>query len=570
MMKRIIQNNWIFLLALGLLLFYLSPYFFLDYVKLLIHDNLDSNVTWFKLISGQENFWSFENYEVKGFLGGVPSGFFRNEFSYITVVYRLFSVETAYSINAILIHLSAFFSAFILLRDYILKNRSHVLILALSLSFAIIPFRTAALMTIAAQPLVIWAFLNLWNRKKSWLSYIALAIFPFFSDLFFSNIFFYFILTLAIGFLCVYQKRFSIEVLLGLLMISLSTFVLNFKIIDLIVFEGFESHRQLTRLESEAPLNFFGLIGMSLKLAFKGQYHAIGFPNYLIHLVVLGVALYKVNIEKIKILGLSLFTLVLFGTLSQLQYYKGFDEISRMIPILGTLQLRFQTLIPLVQFLTLSVLIGKTSFSKPYDVLVQSSIFSLIIFQFLNISQSDFKGSKYSENTFWSTYIEEENKKYSTLKSYSKQSSIEQISSYLAGKNVSNPHFFCVGLNPSVLQMNSLPTMGGYFSLVPAKYFLKWGEFIDPELRKSKELEKYFKNWGNSCYTFSSEVFDQSEKPHQIEYLDLNFSAFESIQDKYIVSDLPILMLNNINIDPVLITKALNQEDDWLYLYELK
>jgi hypothetical protein len=29
-------------------------------------------------------------------------------------------------------------------------------------------------------------------------------------------------------------------------------------------------------------------------------------------------------------------------------------------------------------------------------------------------------------------------------------------------------------------------------------------------------------------------------------------------------------MLNNINIDPVLITKALNQEDDWLYLYELK
>jgi hypothetical protein len=118
--------------------------------------------------------------------------------------------------------------------------------------------------------------------------------------------------------------------------------------------------------------------------------------------------------------------------------------------------------------------------------------------------------------------------------------------------------------------MNSLPTMGGYFSLVPAQYFLKWGEFIDPELRKSKELEKYFKNWGNSCYTFSSEVFDQSEKPHQIEYLDLNFSAFESIQDKYIVSDLPILMLNNINIDPVLITKALNQEDDWLYLYELK
>src|ERR1700722_6538021 len=112
-------------LALLLLFIYLSPYIvFPTHAHFLIHDNLDSEIGWYKMIAESGLTFS-SNYTVfPNLFNGIPRGCMPSELDFYTILNLLCSPLLAYFLLVILQHLIAFFGMRLLLKDYIFRGNA--------------------------------------------------------------------------------------------------------------------------------------------------------------------------------------------------------------------------------------------------------------------------------------------------------------------------------------------------------------------------------------------------------------------------------------------------------------
>ncbi|HXB10506.1 MAG TPA: DUF6044 family protein, partial [Bacteroidia bacterium] len=179
------------IIALVVLLVYLSPNIFLpSHAHYLIHDNLDSNVVWYKMLSQSGLLFAPNQAVFYNTLDGIPRGCMPTEIDIYVLLYSFLPALLAYNINIIFMHLIAFIGMYKLLRDYLFKEswRAHKTYIALA--FALISFWPSGELSVAGQPIVVWAFLNLLNKDYSLKNWTILMLFPFYSGGFvFSNLF---------------------------------------------------------------------------------------------------------------------------------------------------------------------------------------------------------------------------------------------------------------------------------------------------------------------------------------------------------------------------------------------
>lgn len=88
----------------------------------------------------------------------------------IMLLYKLLDPFSAYLVNHILVHSTAFFGMYLFCCNYLLmdeiKNANHIFIcFGVSLAFGILPFYDMYGLSIAGQPLLLYSFLNLLNDK---------------------------------------------------------------------------------------------------------------------------------------------------------------------------------------------------------------------------------------------------------------------------------------------------------------------------------------------------------------------------------------------------------------------
>ena len=117
------------ILALLVLVIYLFPnIFFPSKAKYLVHDNMDSNVVWYKNLTESGKIFAGNYEKIERSLGGIDRGCFLTEFNVNIWLYRLFNPLTAYNINIILMHLFAFFSFLVFLRNIYLKKNMKIIV----------------------------------------------------------------------------------------------------------------------------------------------------------------------------------------------------------------------------------------------------------------------------------------------------------------------------------------------------------------------------------------------------------------------------------------------------------
>lgn len=108
-----------------------------------------------------------------------------------------------------------------------------------------------------------------------------------------------------------------------------------------------------------------------------------------------------------------------------------------------------------------------------------------------------------------------------------------------------------VGLFPSIALFNGFSCLDGYLYNYPLEYKHDFREVIKGELDKSSALSKYYDNWGNRFYVFTSEhsdYFTLKNTGATIKKLDINIKKIEEMGGKYVISALPIDNANELGL----------------------
>src|SRR5690625_8041577 len=95
--SRIFTTNRLIALACLVIISYLLPYYILgEDTHIRVHDNLDSNIVWYKLLSESGMIFSSPDATLPQIINGLPRSALQSAFDGVVWLYVLFEPFTAY------------------------------------------------------------------------------------------------------------------------------------------------------------------------------------------------------------------------------------------------------------------------------------------------------------------------------------------------------------------------------------------------------------------------------------------------------------------------------------------
>jgi hypothetical protein len=579
-----LSENKLILISLTLIFLYLFVlYHGLDNSCVLIHDNLDGCIAMFKLLATSDVSYFSLNGTIKNVFNGLPVSSFSSGFSFGVLFYLFLNPIIAYILNEIIMRAVAFFGMYLLLKKHILPNEEELPVIAVgvALCFAMLPFWPSGFLSIAGQPLLLYAFLNIIKKKSVWYDWLIIVVFPFYSSLVLAG----FAICLMLLIILIYnsaRKKINWPGLIALAILSILYLIANYKLLYIFFFDSsFVSHRSEW---GSASLTlgpaFIQSAFKSVKNFLGGQYHAASLHTYFVGLSIF-IALFC--LYKRRKYNNLLFILILSAGLISL-FYGFWGMIVRMLPdtvlIRGFQWNRIHYLHPLLWYLafglSLSIILRNIKYQK----------FSLYLISFLLVFQLGYNIS--SASPVRMTLIN--NLRHNALANNLRQKLMhrthpihkqltfgefyscalfDDIKEYI-GKPLESYRVVSIGMHPSIALYNGFYVLDAYISNYPLEYKHKFRKIIEKELSKNERLQKYFDNWGSRCYVFVDELGRKftvrKDDNIKIKNLELNTKALKDMGGKYIFSAAEIMNYKENNLKFLRVFE--NDKSQWrIYLY---
>ena len=536
--------------AMGLLVIYFLPYFiFGENATILIHDNLDSNLVWAKLVIENGGVFSNPNTLIPQILGGVPRSSVFGTYDISLLWFSFFGMYWGYVVNKIIMGLVAFWGMFKLLSKYLNSGGlNNFILVGVSLMFAVLPFWSFTL-SVAGMPAVLYAFLNLRSPHPSRLNWFIIGLMPWYSSLVLSGFFMVIILGLIWVFDGIRSKKVNGLFLAGLILFGCMYVLSHIPLFYSFVFQSGElSHRVEMKWNM---VNWEATVDIIQSLFIEGQYHAHSLHSSLVYVILAMVGVAILTKRNVKTVVLILVFIVLSSVLYGLLRFEGLAEVVQKLMAVVPIQLqRFHFLHPMFWYFLLAI--GLVSLTDKW-VWGKFAVMGIIIFQLITVSTNHEVFSQENKPTYKQFFAVEQ---FDELKM--------KMDKPLAKNKV-----LSIGLHPSISQYNGCFSLDGYLPSYPLSYKHQFRKVIAGELEKDPVLKSYFDDWGSRCYAFSSEIGKDFIEPGRepVQDLDYDFSAFKDLGGKYIISSTEIL--NNKYLD--LITISVSNDHYWsLYLYQVK
>ena len=269
------SNTRLVMLAVAVIFIYLSPLYIMGQdAHVLILDNVDGAVASLKILAESGQIFGSMHSTISEVMNGLPRNTFGTEFNLQVFLYWVLPPFIAYVANLTLVHLMAFLGMFLLLRRYVLpQKRNEVMAVGVALAFALLPFWPLGGLSVAGQPLVLYAFMNIRSKMDSKTDWIILALVPFYSSLVFSFSFFLLMMGLWWMYDLVSMRKVNTRFLAAIFFMGLVFLLVEYRLIYNTFFDpGFVSIR------SEFPLSRIPdkwvAMNTSIKNFLSGQYHA--------------------------------------------------------------------------------------------------------------------------------------------------------------------------------------------------------------------------------------------------------------------------------------------------------
>jgi len=504
-------------------------------------------------------------------MAGLPRVSYPSEMNIQIWLYYFFDPFTAYIINAIILHLVAFISARLILKEQFLNHYKHLIPLNhlndkelqffvnfSALYFALLPHWTLGGLSIAGMPLIFNAFLNILNKTYKIRDIIILILYPFYSYFIFSNIFLIFLLGIILIYDSFKNKRLNIKCALALVIFSVISLITEYRVI-LSTINGFNDHRtEFYHNNNLTFKNFIPNLIQSILNNIEFYYYSYSdatprhYPFlflFLLFSVFLSLLLNHKQVLKILVAGL-LSTLIL-AYLYPLSKYVLFiiDAIFPSFltkPIQG-FTFRFYVLNPMIWLFILfvmSVYLSQLNNNSRkvfililflfdiYILFTTGKVLNFLTYRSLESPLSNNIKNKNIPITYASYYDEklfkeiEEfiQKKYGLFKNQYRVAAITD-------PNPAYPLF-----SPSVLLYNNFYTIDGYCVYYPLSYKKIFQQIMNdsPEQNPFVRSLKYY---GNRVYVGSTDTTHNGE----IQKLNINTNVLKQLNCQFIFSRRKIL-----------------------------
>ncbi len=544
------------LFALLVIVLYLSPLFILgENAHIRVHDNLDSNLAWYKVLSESGELFGAIDAKIPQIMNGLPRNAFGSEFSIIVWLHSLFPTMVAYAMSQALTRFIAFFGMYILLKKHLITgSRSGWIRVGTSLAFALTPFWPSGMLSTLGMPLALWAFLNIRGKDHSWKNYLVLTLLPLYSSIVLG--FFFFLV--AMGFLwltdLIRKKGWNITFLLSIVYMTVIFGMVEYRLVASFIFDS-EPNSRDEYFHARLPLEW--VIKLTFKNFVLGHTHVMT-VHALIILPITIFAFYIILTKKLwrqEKVYVFLFCLnFILSAWYAFWFYKGWVPLTERFHTLDTFNFaRFHFLRPMVIYVGFALAIKIIWEHSDYAKKTLSIFIAVQIMVLMGFNEEITHNKKPSFKEFYSESLFREIKDHIDL---------PQEEYRVAS----------IGLHPAIAQFNGFYTLDSYNNFYPLTYKHQFRQIIENELAKNKNIRIYFDEWGGRCYLFADELgkhymFKKSSRK-ELENLDLNMDAFKGLGGKYIFSAIPI---NNAEENGLVLDRIFTKKGSvWkIYLYRV-
>ena len=561
--KKLLHQNKIqvekrlLLAAIIFIILFVSPYFLLgENAHLRVHDNLDSNLAWYKVLneSGM-TFGSVFSTMPQIINGNLSRNAFGTEFSGIVWLHMLFPTMVAYGLSQLLTRLLAFLGMYLLLKKHFMQSSHTAWIrVGVALAFALTPFWPSGMLSTLGMPLALWALLNIREGEKSWVNWLTLTLIPLYASIVLG--FFFFLSAMGIFWLydLIRGKGWNVRFLLAIVYMTAVFFAIEYRLVFSFLFDTEPNSRDEY---FHARLTFLHSLRLTLKNYVLGHTHVMTVHGLFILPITL-LALYVVIAKKRwkhekPFLFLHALNIMLSAWYA-FWFYRGWLPLTERFHFLDTFNFaRYHFLRPLVIYLlfalSLKILMSQSITWK------RTCIFFLAAQLFVLVGFNE----------------EIVHHKKPSFKEFYAQQQFDDIAQHI-GLPKDEYRVASIGLHPAIAQYNGFYTLDTYNNFYPLTYKYQFRKIIEDELEDNKTLKRYFDEWGGRCYLFVDELgkhymFKKTSKK-QIRHLHINTQAFSEMGGRYIFSSVPILNNeeNQLTLDQIFESK----ESAWkIYLYRV-
>ena len=529
------------LIAVGLLMLYVMPYIWLgEGAYLTIHDNLDCELLYLYLLKITNTAFDFDAQTViPNIMNGVPRSALRSGLNLEVLSFYLLPPYVAYIINFVAVHSIGFIGMYLLLKKHVLPESSWGFTrVALAFLFAIVPGYIIHGVSISGQPLLLYAFLNLLNQKRThWTDWLIIVVFPFYSFFVWSGLF----ICVALGILgltsMLQRKQVSWRYITGLALLSALYLVSEWQMIYSFLARTYVSQRTEYDYAQLLSLSIVDSIRKTADLFIRTYYHAGSFLT-LWMLAVIGLTIIRSyrsgNYEFIRQLGLGVSVVLLICLCS------GFYRFPAIWLGKGNLLQSFQFdrfyfLLPLFWFYLFSLSLRAY---PPAGSLNRLFLLGQLVIMLV-------ANKEWAINIGKITGIVNE-EQYPSYQAFYAPKLFGEIRDYI-GRPQAAYRIANIGIHPAVALYSGFYTLDSYQNNYLLSYKHTFRRIIANELAKAPAIRTYYDAYGCRCYTFSAELGMSTEsalcgkhKARSIANLSLNTSALESLGGQYILSAVPV------------------------------
>lgn len=586
--------------AIVLLVYFYDLFALGENASLRIHDFLDSIFGLMLLLVKSGAMFADSDTVIPEVLGGLPRFSLAGEYNFNLLLLSQFSPFTAFVINEIIMHLTAFIGMLLLSRHFIISTdtpNKNLINYAVALMFSLLPFWPAGGLSIAGQPLAFFAFLKIKEQSDTFVHWLIIIFIPFYSSFVLSFFFVLTVLSFWVLYDAIAHRTLHLRLLAAIFLMTILYLGIEYRLVfSMLMNHDFVSHRTAFAMMHDELLTAYRNAHFMLldgHINMQNMQFLYILPLLTISLIAFAFDLKRpFNVIFSLLFYVSFFTASFTGLWSQLLTLKYFPAGIFFL-------LLYMTYIRKGAFYFLFLLIVVTAFLYGFW---STQAFAGLAEQFSIIKSFNFSRFYFLHSLLWFVLaglaLEKLSRMFRLFPLFLLVFLIAQINYTFIIRNFDYPQrdkisfhqFFdpklfkalqeyigkapksyrvgSVGLHPSITLFNGFSTIDGYLSNYPLKYKQRFRRAIIGELNKNENIRRSFDEWGNACYLFSAEIGVNVGYNHDtvIHDLDLNITALRDLNASYILSAYPISNAHGLNFEKTFI----RPESYWtIYLYRI-
>jgi hypothetical protein len=507
MNKSTVENKAVWT-AVFLILLYVSPLFILgENAHIRVHDNLDSNLAWYKILIRSGEWFGPTNAVIPQIINGLPRNALGTEFSGIVLLHALFPTMLAYAISQTIIRVIAFWGMYLLLKQHFVTDPNSAFIrVGVALAFSLTPVWPSGMLSTLGQPLALWAFLNIRSKQGTWKEWLTLACLPFYSSLILG---FFFLLS-AIFLIWLWDllrlKKWNFPYIGSIIFMGAVYLLVEYRLLSSLVL----ADQPTSRNEFvSSRLDNWQTVRLAANNFIFGHNHVMTLHTLIILPFLCFILYLCMRNRKWRNDPTAQLFIVLFGINLALSvwyagwFHKAWQPLKEQFKLLNTFNFaRFHFLRPMVIYLEFALgclLLWRWDGRK-----ARRLIYGIILGQIALLCVSN-EEIVYSLN------------KQPSFKQFYAVDQFREIGEYI-GKPKENYRVASIGLHPAIAQYNGFYTLDTYNNYYPLTYKHSFRKIIAAELNKNKQLKKYYDTWGGRCYLFVDELgkkYDYRKTSHK-------------------------------------------------------